>query len=139
MNHRSLFRTLARDALANDLRMIELTQMSAWAGNISAEALPVLGVVTPQERVSPETFDMFERSTLLQVVVKRLGGDELEDDLDADADAIEICVCAAIMGAGYRCFPEDLTLALNGDGEQRIGTAIVNFRVTYHRGLDGQS
>ncbi|MDP1620408.1 MAG: hypothetical protein Q8K33_24190 [Cypionkella sp.] len=139
MNHRSLFRTLARDALANDPRMILLTQLPAWAGNISAETLPVIGVVTPQERVSPDTFDMFERSTLLQVVVKRLGGDELEDELDADADAIEICVCAAIMVAGYRCFPEDLTLALNGDGAERIGTALVNFRVTYHRALDGSS
>ncbi|MDO9099515.1 MAG: hypothetical protein Q7V53_02055, partial [Caldisericota bacterium] len=78
-------------------------------------------------------------STLLQVVVKRLGGEELEDELDADADAIEICVCAAIMVAGYRCFPEDLTLALNGDGAERIGTALVNFRVTYHRALDGSS
>lgn len=137
MNERQTFRTLALAAIATDPRLFSLTRMSAWASNISAAALPVIGVVTPQERVTPETLDFFERSTLLQVVVKRVGDDDLENELDDDADAIELCICGALMGSGYRCLPEDLTVTINGDGEQRIGTVIVNFRVTWHRALDG--
>ncbi|WP_444668408.1 hypothetical protein [Cereibacter changlensis] len=136
-NPRAAFRALACAAIAADPRLQGLTQISAWAGNIDAEALPVFGVVTPQERVTPETLDSFERSTLLQVVLKRLGGDELEDRLDADADAIEPCVCLALLGAGYPCVPEDLTVTVNGDGAQRIGTLVMGFRVTWNRGLEG--
>ena len=131
MSNRSLFRSIARTALENDVRMIDFAQIPAWSGNISAESLPVIGVVTPQERASFLTLDAFERSTLLQVVVKRLGGDELEDQLDDDADAIEDCVGSAIREAGFPILPEDLSIVINGDGEQRIGTAIVNFRVSY--------
>jgi hypothetical protein len=138
MSLRGDFRALARAALAADPRMGEVAQLSAWAGNIPAEMLPVLGVVTPQERATLDVFDQMERSTLLQVVVKRLGGDDLEDTLDEDAEAIEDCVVTAIFAAHHRCLPEDLTIALNGEGEQRVGTAIVNFRVTWHRPLGGE-
>jgi len=138
MNRRILFRQLVRAAVTADARLGSFTQLNAWAGNISAETLPVIGVVTPQERITPDTLDMFERGTLLQVIAKRMGGDELEDLLDDDADAIEIAATSAIMAEGYRCLPEDLTITLNGDGEQRIGTVMVNFRVTYHRSLDGE-
>lgn len=137
MNRRKLFRSLAAAALAADPRLSMLKRMSAWAGSINATELPVIGVVTPQERIQPETLEDFERSTLLQVVVKRVGGDDLEDTLDDDADAVESCICPAIMGAGFRCLPEDLTIVLNGDGEQRIGTLMCNFRVTWFRSLGG--
>lgn len=117
--------------------MGEVKQLSAWAGNIPAEILPVLGVVTPQERAALDAFDIMERSTLLQIVVKRLGADDLEDVLDADADAIERCIVAAFAANQLRCLPENLIVTLNGEGEQRIGTVLVDFRVTWFRDLDG--
>jgi len=141
MNQRSTFRTLSRAAIAAAPRLAGFTQISAWAGNIDPDTIvfPVIGVVTPQERVLPETLEDFERSTLLQIVVKRLGADDLEDMLDDDADAIEPAICGAIMAAGFRCLPEDLTIVLNGDGEQRLGTLMCNFRVTWFRSLAGTS
>lgn len=137
MTTRAHFRNLARAALAADARMGAFTQLSAWTGNIDAKILPVLGVVTPQERITPETLQDFQRSTLLQVVVKRAGGDELEDLLDADADAVEAAICPALLGTSFHCVPEDLTIALNGDGERRIGTAVVGFRILWFRRLGG--
>ena len=117
--------------------MGEVTQISAWAGGIPAEILPVIGVVTPQERAAMDSMGVMERSTLLQVVVKRLGGDDLEDILDLDGDAIEKCIVAAIFNADFRCLPENMTVTLNGEGEQRVGTILVDFRVTWFRDLDG--
>ncbi|WYK06458.1 hypothetical protein DWF04_022745 [Cereibacter sphaeroides f. sp. denitrificans] len=137
MNGRVRFRQIARAALAADARLQAVTQLSAWSGNIAASELPVLAVVTPQERIQPETLDEFERSTLLQVVVKRLGDDDLEDVLDDDADAVETCVFLAMMAEGFRCLPEDLSITINSDGEQRVGTAVVNFRLTWHRSIEG--
>lgn len=132
---RPAFRAMARAALAADPRMSALTMISAWAGNISAKELPVIGVVTPQERSQAQTLEDFEKSTLLQIVVKRLGAEDLEDVLDADADAIEACTVAAFLQAGFRCLPEDTTFTLNGEGEQKIGTVLVSFRVTWFRSL----
>lgn len=138
MSRRSEFRAAARAALAADARMGALTQLSAWAGNIPADILPVIGVVTAQEDVEPETLEHFRRSTLLQVVVKRLGADDLEDELDADADAIEACICPAFLGRGWHCVPASLSIVLNGEGEQRIGTVNAGFRILWHRSLAGQ-
>lgn len=139
MSLRSDFRALARQALATDARLGTLTQISTWAGNISASRFPVIGVVTPQEKVQPETLEHFHRSTVLQVVVKRLGADDLEDLLDEDADAIEACICPAFFAAGWQCLPEGLTIVLNGDGEQRIGTVMAAFTITWRRTLDGRT
>jgi hypothetical protein len=133
MTNRSEFRSIAKAALAADLRMQAIKQLSAWASNIAAEDLPVLGVVTPQERISDNTFDTFERSTLLQVVVKRFGTDDMEDVLDEDAEAIEAAVFGALMAQGFNTRPEEVTITLNGEGEQRIGTVVVTFRVTYFK------
>lgn len=133
MNERSTFRRLAKAALTADARMQSVTQLSAWTGNISADSLPVLGVVTPQERVRDNTFETFERSALLQIVLKRLGADDLEDILDQDADAIEAAVFGALMAQGFNTRPEEVTITLNGEGEQRIGTVIVTLRVTYFK------
>lgn len=135
MTYRAEYRAAALAALKADPRLGRLTQISAWAGNIDAATLPVLGVVTPQERATPDTHGQFQRSTLLQVVVKRLGRDDVEDVLDEDAASVEAAVIAAIMTRDIQCFPEDLTVAVSGDGEQRVGTLIVNFRVTSWRSL----
>ena len=138
MSQRSAFRALARRALAADPRLGSLRQLSAWTEGINAKLLPVVGVVTPRERIKPETLEHFARSTLLQVVVKRQGGEDLEDLLDLDADAIEACLCPAFFAEGWSCLPEDLSLSLNGEGDQRIGTVSAGFTLSWHRTLDGR-
>lgn len=117
--------------------MSGFTLLSAWAGGINAELLPVIGVVTPQERVAPLTLKQAQRSLRLQVVAKRLGAAELEDEIDLDADAIEACVTAAMHAQGIRCLPEDITTTLDGSGEQKIGTVVVSFGLEYRRPIGG--
>ncbi|RLL61524.1 hypothetical protein DYS74_17855, partial [Sinirhodobacter hankyongi] len=62
MSARGSFRAIARAALAADPRMSGFTLLSAWAGGINAELLPVIGVVTPQERVAPLTLKQAQRT-----------------------------------------------------------------------------
>lgn len=137
MSARGSFRAIARAALAGDPRMSGFTMLSAWAGGINAELLPVIGVVTPQERVAPLTLKQAQRTLRLQVVAKRLGAAELEDEIDLDADAIEACVTAAMHAQGLRCLPEEVTTTLNGEGEQKIGTVVVSFGIEYRRPIGG--
>lgn len=136
MMYRSSYRAAARAALALADRTAGMTQLTAWAGNIDADLLPVLGVVTPQEQSERSTHDSYERSTLLQVVVKRLGGDDIEDVLDADAAEIEPRIMQAIEDVGgVQCLLDSLSITVGGDGEQKIGTLIATFRVTSWRSL----
>ena len=132
---RTTARALARAALAADPRMSGFAMLPTWTGTVMAEQLPVIGVVTPQERVDPQTLDCFQCALRLQVVAKRLGGDDLEDLLDLDAAAIEASVTAAMLGQGLRCLPEEIVTTLNGEGEQKIGTVLVTFGLVYLRRL----
>lgn len=133
MTYRSAYRRAAREALRIDARTMGLTQMSAWAGGIDQETLPVVGVVTPQEQSQPSTHGSNERRTLLQVVVKRLGSDDIEDVLDQDAAAVESIIVAAIQTQEIQCLLEDVSVVVNGEGESKVGTMIANFRVTSWR------
>ncbi|ULB10734.1 hypothetical protein ORIO_12555 [Cereibacter azotoformans] len=133
MSRRAQFRQIARDALAADPRMSLLTQIGAWEARPDASQLPLLMVVTPVERPTQNTISSFERATILQVGVKRLGGADLEDALDADADAIERAVFLAMHAQGVICLPDDVTVTVNTDGEQSIGTLISSFRIVWRR------
>lgn len=135
MSYRSLYRTAAIAALRAAPRTRPMAVLSAWAGNIDVDALPVMGVVTPQERSTPSTHGSFERVTMLQVVVKRAGGDDLEDILDADAAEIEPVIMMAVGSEDVQCLLEDLSIVVNAEGGQKIGTLIQTFRVTSWRSL----
>ncbi|MCE8421478.1 hypothetical protein LZ190_22990 [Rhodovulum sulfidophilum] len=135
MNGRIQMRQIARTALAADPRMGQLTHIGAWEARPDASQLPLLMVVTPLERATQATLAAFERSTVLQVGVKRLGSGDLEDLLDEDADAIERAVFLAFQRANINCLPEEVTVTINTEGENAIGTLISSFRVTWQRKL----
>lgn len=135
MSGRARFREIARAALAADPRMGLLTQIGAWEARPDASQLPLLMVVTPVERPTQNTISSFERVTILQVGVKRLGGADLEDALDVDADAIERAVFLAMHAQGIICLPDDVTVTVNTDGEQSIGTLISSFRIVWRRAV----
>ncbi|MER5173916.1 hypothetical protein [Thioclava kandeliae] len=132
---RSQFRRLAHAALASAPDLLGVTLVSAWAGNVSANDLPVIGVATPRERGRAGTLASFEREVLLQVVIKRLGGTEIEDQLDRDAEAIEAAVMGAFGGQCVTLTPEEVTTTLNGEGEAVIGTAVISFTAQYLKPL----
>ena len=133
MTWRSDYREVARDALEAAPRFSGIPIERSWAGNIDDDSLPILGVVTASEGVQPGSSGQFQRSTLLQVVIKRKGGEEIEDTLDDDAEAIEAAVFAALMTPGTQCFPADISFAINGSGRMRTGTVVVGFRITSWR------
>jgi len=135
MTYRSGYRAAAIAALKSAPLMRGATVLSAWAGSIDVETLPVMGVVTPQERSKPSTHGSFERVTKMQVVLKRTGGDDLEDILDADAAEIEPVIMMAVGSGDVQCLLEDLSIVVNAEGGQKIGTLIQTFRVTSWRSL----
>lgn len=135
MNGRIQMRQIARTALAADPRMGRLTQIGAWEARPDASQMPLLMVVTPVERATQSTLAAFERSTVLQVGVKRIGSGDLEDLLDEDADAIEGAIYLAFHRANISCLPEEVTVTINTDGENAIGTLISSFRITWQRKL----
>jgi hypothetical protein len=132
-HYRSVYRSTVRATLQGSPEFQDCTFLSAWSENISADLLPVIGVVTPSERNSPDTHGSNEKSTLLQVVLKRLGGEDIEDRLDDDSAAMEVLVPAALRGAGVSGVLEETTTAVNGDGDRRIGTLTMSYRVTSWR------
>ncbi|WP_339113263.1 hypothetical protein [Thioclava sp. GXIMD2076] len=132
---RTQFRRLAHEALAASADLAGVTLVSAWAGNFSANDLPVMGVATPRERGRAGTLASFEREVLLQVVIKRLGGAEIEDQLDRDAEAIEAAVMGAFGTERITLTPEEVTTTLNGEGEAVIGTAVISFTLQYLKPL----
>jgi len=135
MTYRSGYRAAAIAALKSAPLTRGATVLSAWAGSIDVETLPVMGVVTPQERSTPSTHGSFERVTMMQVVLKRTGGDDLEDVLDADAAEIEPVIMMAVGSGDVQCLLEDLSIVVNAEGGQKIGTLIQTFRVTSWRSL----
>ncbi len=53
--------------------------------------------------------------------------------LDADADAVEGAICRAFQQAAIVCLPEEVTVTLNTEGEQAVGTLISSFRIVWRR------
>ena len=127
---RSSYRSTARAALEAVPRLASVTILPAWRGNVDEETLPVLGVETPDERITLSARGATERGTLLQVVVKRLGGDEVEDDLDLDAEAIEEALFAAFLTSSTICKPEGISLMVEDRASRALGTLISTFRIT---------
>lgn len=130
---RADYRAAARLALSAHPRFFGVAVLSAWRGNIDSASLPVIGVVTPDERISLATRGQTECGTLLQVVLKRLGGVELEDDLDLDAEAIEAVLYAALPPLNVQCLPESVSVMIEDRADQGLGTVIVSFRVASWR------
>ncbi|MDS9467347.1 hypothetical protein RGQ15_07135 [Paracoccus sp. MBLB3053] len=127
---RSEYRALVRAALRDHARFADFTILKVWPGSIDAATLPVLGVLTPQDRCEQETMTSTSRRTLLQVAARRAGHDEVEDVLDADSEIIEAVVNAAIRGAGISCFLDETSVVSNTMGERHVGTLVMSFRLT---------
>lgn len=134
MTYRSAYRQAAMTALKAQPRFAGFEFLAAWAGPADDKTLPIIGLATPNERISPAAAGQYERVTLLQVALKRKGTSvSLESDLDADAAAIEAAVSAAIWVDGTQCFPTSVSATLNGEGAHLVGTLVVDFEITSWR------
>lgn len=129
-HYRSEFRTLARDALVSHARFSIFTAPKVWPGVVDAASLPVIGVLTPQDDSRMASFDNTERKTMMQVAVRRAGGDDVEDALDIDSEYIEAIVLAAIRGQNRFCFLRATSVVSNTEAGRNVGTLIMTFEIT---------
>lgn len=128
-HYRSQARAVARAALIAHPRFAAFTAPKVWPGAVDAESLPVIGVLTPQDSSRMETFTSTERKTLMQVAVRRKGGEDVEDVLDDDSEMIEAIVLAAIRAQNRFCFLRETSLVSNTDGARNVGTLVMTFEV----------
>lgn len=129
-HYRSNYRTIVRTAVTGSAAFTGVKVLSAWVQNISADDLPVLGVATPIERKERDSLDSSARETVLKVVLKRLGGDTIEDTLDADSQALETLIEAAFTSASVAAVLEETSIEVDGAGDRRVGSLVLTFRVS---------
>lgn len=131
MHYRRAYRDAAVAALGAAPELIGFTHLSAWAQNIDEATLPAFGVATPRETKAREAHDTSVRATVLTVALKRAGGDDLEDLLDADSVVVERAVIGSIETNDRECALTDTSVEIDGGASRRIGTIIMNFTVTF--------
>lgn len=129
-HYRSRYRSIVVAALEASTRFEGFATRSAWAQNISAEDLPVFGVATPVETKDRDSLDTSARETTLHLVIKRLGGDDIEDVLDADSEVAETLVLEAFDTHGIQGDLTQTEIRLDGGGEQRAGALTMTFRIS---------
>ncbi len=129
-HYRSDIRALARMALTAHPRFAGFTAPKVWPGAVDADSLPVIGVLTPQDGSRMESFTSTERKTLMQVAVRRKGGEDIEDILDEDSEFIEAIVLAAIRAQNRFCFLRETSLVSNTDGGRNVGTLVMTFETS---------
>lgn len=132
-HYRSEYRADARKAIEEDPRFSGMTILKVWNGTIDTAALPVVGILTPQERVEEFRRSSATRRTLLQVAVRRLGSDDVEDQLDADSEAIEALILGAFAKLNGQPVLEETSVVTNTQGHATVATLVMSFRLTSFR------
>ncbi|CUH66815.1 hypothetical protein TG4357_02656 [Thalassovita gelatinovora] len=94
--------------------------------SISDKDLPVVAVGTPRERRHGDGLDSQEAQIDLIVVVKKKGGADIEDELDEIGNVIEDLLIAQ-MGANGELETTEISTAVDGAGETRVGTLVITF------------
>ncbi|SOC13753.1 hypothetical protein SAMN05877809_1079 [Rhodobacter sp. JA431] len=128
---RKEIRAAAKAALAAAPGLADATQISAWVQSVDAESLPAYGVATPIERQDRIGHDLDQCDPTLVVVLKLLGGAEIEDVLDDHGDLIAPLVIAAVAAENRSCLLAQTETRAEGDGGKRVGTLTLTFTVTY--------
>lgn len=128
-HYRSTFRAAARAALAAHPRFSSVNVLRVWPGSVDAATLPVLGILTPNEPSARDTQRSVTRRTLLQVALRREGGDDIEDVLDEDSALIEALILGALRSQDVRCVLEETSLVSHSQSRAYVGTLVMSFRV----------
>lgn len=126
---RSAMREAVRSAALGAAYFRSFTVLRQWGQSIAPDDLPGLAVFTPRETKQRVASSAHERMTDLMVLIRRTGGESLEDDLDRDAEAAEAMALAALEALELA----DVQLVsaetdIPGSGEERIGSMALTFR-----------
>lgn len=129
-DHRAVFRTVVRTALAADARIGCFTSYNAWFRSKSLDSGPAYTVHIPQDPSRLSSVDGREWLTQIEVILKRQGSDTIEDDIDLDVTAIDRAVLPALLRiAGViTAEPEGVEFEYNGEGAAIVVQAKVRFR-----------
>lgn len=128
-HYRTTFRNAARAALAAHPHFQGVTILKVWPGSVDAATLPVIGVLTPQEPSEPDTQTSCTKRTLLQIALRREGGDNIEDHLDDDSALIEALVLTALRSPEVAVKLEDTSIVSHSQSRAFVGTLVMSFRV----------
>lgn len=132
-HYRSGYRATALAALVAHTRFAAFTAPKVWPNGLDVDGLPLIGVLTPQDRSERDTHSSSRRGTLLQVGIRRLGSEDVEDELDTDSTYVEAIVIAALQTYEVACVLEETSLVTNTTAELNVGTLVMNFRLTSFR------
>ncbi|TJZ86156.1 hypothetical protein [Paracoccus hibiscisoli] len=128
-HYRSTFRAAVRGALSADPHFLGVDVLKIWPGSIDDTALPVIGVLTPQEPSQRDSQTSVTRLTLLQVALRRKGGEGIEDQLDEDSHRIEAQVLTALRSPEVAVTLEDTSIVSHSQSRAYVGTLVMSFRV----------
>lgn len=130
MHYRKEYRDFVKAALSTESTYEDFTVLPAWAQNISARDLPVIGVATPTEAKDLLDHGTSVRQTRLLVLAKMVGGDEIEDTLDDLSDSLERSVMSAVNSEKIECLLTGTSIEVDAGGENRVGSLTMEFSVT---------
>lgn len=129
MHPRAQLRADARTALAAPDVLPGVRVLAGWAQDFDADLLPALGVYTPRTFSRPASSVDMLRNTQLVVHLRRLGSEDLDDQLDLDSAAIEAAIQPVIdaWGAG-ECYLEATDVEIQSDAGHRLGKLTMTFQ-----------
>ncbi len=122
-----------QDIVAATPALDGVTILSAWRQDLDSKSLPAIGIATPSERHERLSQDGTEARIALVVVLKRAGGDSLEDALDDDAEALIDPLIAALIRTDRDVMLSSSATDISGAGSPRIGTLTLTFDIVYWR------
>lgn len=134
MTHpRVAYRAAIRAAFEVAPGLAGVTVVKAWRFPRDTDGLPAIGVATPRERVDGSTGSSVDRVVEIAVVLKVVGGDDLEDTLDAYSEVIEaevIDVLAALDPQPPLYGLTTIDTSIEADANQRVGHLDMRFEAT---------
>lgn len=129
-HYRGQIRASTRLTLEHCAHFADCTMLWAWSSELDADALPILAVMTPSETKGDAARGSSERIISLQVLLRRLGGDDIEDILDHDSTVLEAAVLASLRTHNWGAELQATDVSIDQAGDQRVGSLDMKFLVT---------
>ena len=127
--HRKALRAAVRAALAADDRISGLNHIKAWFRATDPTQLPAYTVFLPRDPSQVADDTDIERRTVIQVIIKRTAGDDIEDELDDDVAAVEAAVLPMLRQLSGQIAPDldGSEFSFSGESKVLVGQAVVQF------------
>ena len=96
-DHRTVLRGVVKAALSGDTRIGSFDFKPAWHRSVNIKTAPVYTVHIPVDRSELSSQTTREWQTQIDVIVKRVSGNNIEDLTELDVEAIERAVIPALL------------------------------------------